>query len=363
MAAPEIGSDGRREVAPRRAEPELPGDILERAATAPGERRTITADLEVASAAIRATYAPARVEVRRGLLDFELDLRRFRAFGVELSLMSVGADISLTAPPLRDEYMIAIPVSGHVTAGTRGQVCSLSRTTGIVMSPNQPVFFSDSSSDYRHLCVRIAKPKITSALSLMLRRPVRDDTEFALALDVSARGSRPLLGALELAALEMLEGDTSAPRTVMASTISQLVVNSLLLSQDHSFAEALRDPTLDPDFPEPLRIAQRFIIDHAGDPIAVTDIAHAANVSVRALEEGFARYLRVPPMAYLRDLRLVLAHDDLRRSTPAETTVRTVAERWGFRHAGRFSDTYRERFGISPSQELRNRDTDAQHPA
>lgn len=363
MAATEIDSDRQRAVAPRSSVRELPGDILEGASVLPGERRTITADLELASTAIHETYGPARVEVRHGPLDFELDLRRFRSFGVELSLMSVGADISLTAPPLRDHYIIAIPVSGRVTAGTPSQVCSLSRATGIVMSPNQPVFFSDWSSDYRHLCVRIAKSKVTSALSLMLRRPVREAAEFAFALDVSARRSRPLIGALELAALEMLEGDHGAARSVMASTISQLVVNSLLLSQDHSFGDALRDPVVDPDLPEPLRIAQRFIIDHAGDPIGVADVAKAASLSVRALEEGFARYLRVPPMAYLRDLRLVLAHEDLRRSTPAETTVRTVAERWGFRHAGRFSHIYRERFGISPSQELHSRDGGGQHSA
>lgn len=333
----------------------LPGDILDRAPFAPGERRTITTDLELATAAICETYGPARLEVRGRSPDFELDLRRFRALGVELSLMSVGTDIAVTGSPPPDQYVVVIPAAGHLTAGARGQVCELSRSTGIVISPKQPVFFSDWTGDCRILCVRIAQAKVDSALSLMLRRPVRETAEFAFRLDVSAMHSAPLMRALELAALEVLEADSSAVHSALASNISQLVINSLLLSQDHTFADELRKPVIDPDFPQPLRIAQQFIIDHAADPIGIGDIASAANVSVRALEGGFARYLRVAPMAYLRDVRLALAHEQLCRSTPEETTVRSVAQRWGFRHAGRFSNTYRQRFGVSPSEALRAR--------
>ncbi|UNB54516.1 AraC family transcriptional regulator [Mycolicibacterium sp. YH-1] len=363
MAAVEIELDRRQVNAARSLRSESPGDILESAPAAVGELRTVTADIEVASAAIRDTYAPARLEVGIGACDFELDLRRFRPIGVELSLMSVGAEISLTAPPSPHHYVIAVPVSGSVTAGVRSQSHTLSRAAGIVISPNQPVFFTDWTADYRHLCIRIATHKVNSALSLMLRRPVAHPAEFAFPLDVAAPRSRPLMRALELAALEMLEDDQSAARVVMASSISQLVVNSLLISQDHSYAEELRNPLVDPDSPEVLRIAQRYIIDHASEPITVADIARAASVSIRALEEGFARYLHLPPMGYLRDLRLVQAHEELCRSTPEATTVRAIAERWGFRHAGRFSTIYRERFGVSPSDELRGRSIEARHLA
>ncbi|MGA5538014.1 AraC family transcriptional regulator [Mycolicibacterium nivoides] len=363
MCSSGIEPDCRRGVTASLLHEESPGDILDSAPAAAGELRTVTADIEVASAAIRDTYAPAKLEVGLGTRDFELDLRRFRPIGIELSLMSVGAEINLTAPPSPHHYVVAIPVSGSVTADVRSRSHTLSREAGIVISPNQPVFFTDWTADYRHLCIRISKERVNSALSLMLRRPVAQHAEFAFPLDVSAPRSRPLMRALELAALEMLEDDRSAARAVMASSISQLVINSLLLSQDHSYAEELRNPLVDPDSPEALRAAQRFIIDHAGEPITVADIANAASVSIRALEEGFARYLHVPPMGYLRDIRLVQAHEELCRSTPEATTVRAIAERWGFRHAGRFSTIYRERFGVSPSDELRGRSVEARHSA
>ncbi|OBJ85102.1 AraC family transcriptional regulator [Mycobacterium sp. 1245852.3] len=335
--------------------PELPGDILEASELLSNERRTITGDPSLAATLIGETYAPARLEIRGGPLDFELDLRRFQSDGVELSLMSVGADVLVTAPPPRDRYIIAIPVSGHVTAGTRGQVCTLTRTTGIVMSPNQPVFFSDWSSDYRHLCVRIEKASLDSALSAMLHRPISEPVEFAFPLEISATRSRPLMRALELTALEMLEGDPSRSRVPLTSSISQLLINSLFFVQDHSFTHALHETGLDPDYPASLRAAQRFVAEQANESISVVDIAHAANVSVRALEEQFQRHLHMSPTAYLRETRLLLIRDELHRSSAESTTVGAVAARWGFRHAGRFSAIYRQRFGVTPSADLRNR--------
>lgn len=331
------------------------GDILEGTESTPDERRVITGNTNQAAHEIRSAYAPARLEIRRDPLDFELDLRRFRTLGVELSLMSVRVDVMIAAPPPRDCYIIAVPISGNVTVGNRNQKHVLSRTTGIVMSPSHPVFFSDWSADFRQLCVRISKSRVDSALRAMLGMPPRESLEFAFALDLAAQSTKPLMRALEIAALEVLEGDESTARVAMASSISELVVNALLLSQDHSSSEALKRPAVDPDFPEPLRLAQRFVIDHAAEPLTVRDIADAARLSVRMLEEGFARYLHVSPMAFLREVRLVLAQNDLRKAMPEEVTVSTVAARWGFRHAGRFSVTYRERFGISPSKELRTR--------
>ncbi|WP_244993330.1 AraC family transcriptional regulator [Rhodococcus qingshengii] len=306
-------------------------------------------------AEISTTLAPARLETRKA--GFELHLRRFRGVGVELSLASVGGGIDLKAPPLRDCYVIVIPVSGSFTAGTRDQSCVVNRDSGIVMSPDQSVYFNDLTDDCRQLCVRIDKSKVTSAIGQMLGRPIADSTRFDLRLDVSAPISRPLMQALEMAATEVLEDPVSPARTVLAATISTLVVDTLALSQNHSYTDELRLPPTDPEYPEHVRTAQRYILEHAGEAIGVADIAGAVNLSVRALEEGFARHLHVPPTAYLREVRLVRAHDELSRSTAEQSSVREIAERWGFRHAGRFSSLYRAQFGVSPSQHLKNRDT------
>ncbi|MBT2502579.1 helix-turn-helix transcriptional regulator [Curtobacterium sp. ISL-83] len=102
-----------------------------------------------------------------------------------------------------------------------------------------------------------------------------------------------------------------------------------------------------------LRAAVEHIHEHAHEPLTVTEIARAADLSVRGLQESFQRSLERTPMEYLREVRLRRAHLDLQRSSPAEVSVACVAARWGFGHMGRFSGEYLRRFGEYPKQTLR----------
>lgn len=76
-------------------------------------------------------------------------------------------------------------------------------------------------------------------------------------------------------------------------------------------------------------------------------------MSVRSLQEGFRRHVGCAPMTYLQQLRLNRVRETLLEGDPARVTVAAVAHRWGFAHLGRFASAYRERFGESPSETLR----------
>ena len=90
-------------------------------------------------------------------------------------------------------------------------------------------------------------------------------------------------------------------------------------------------------------------------PWTIAELAAAVTVSVRTLQDWFAQTLGVPPMTYLRDVRLDRIHTQLLAADAREVTVATVAARWGFLHAGRFAAAYKRRFGRSPSATLRRR--------
>lgn len=102
-----------------------------------------------------------------------------------------------------------------------------------------------------------------------------------------------------------------------------------------------------------VRRATAFIDDHAGEPIGLAEIADAARIGPRSLQEAFRRHLDTTPIGYLRQVRLARAHRDLLAADPATgATVAEIATRWGFAHHGRFSVLYRERYGRSPSRDL-----------
>ncbi|WP_083230302.1 AraC family transcriptional regulator [Curtobacterium sp. UCD-KPL2560] len=104
-----------------------------------------------------------------------------------------------------------------------------------------------------------------------------------------------------------------------------------------------------------LRRALDYVHAHARDPIGTPEIAAAAGLSPRGLQQSLRRHLDQTPGDLLRGVRLDGARGDLLRGDRDGTSVADVARAWGFGHLGRFSATYRARFGELPSESLRTR--------
>ncbi len=102
-----------------------------------------------------------------------------------------------------------------------------------------------------------------------------------------------------------------------------------------------------------LRRVISYMEAHAGNDIALADVAEAVHVTPRAVQYMFRRHLDTTPLQYLRRLRLDYAHRDLLLAEHPGQTVTTIAARWGFTHTGRFAVLYRQTFGRSPHETLR----------
>src|SRR5262249_16767323 len=73
----------------------------------------------------------------------------------------------------------------------------------------------------------------------------------------------------------------------------------------------------------------------------------ASGMPQRTLHRQFRRILGATPLAYLRLIRLVAAHDRLLE--PGSGSVSDIALQVGYTHLGRFAADYRRRFGKLPS--------------
>ena len=106
--------------------------------------------------------------------------------------------------------------------------------------------------------------------------------------------------------------------------------------------------------PATVRRAVAYMEDHLAEPVRIADIAAAARLSPRGLQDAFHRLLGRTPTQQLRLLRLEAARDELLRSDPADgATVAEIARRWGFEHVPRFAAAYRDQFGENPRDTLR----------
>lgn len=316
----------------------------------PGLRGIRTPELPAASTAMRAAYAPHQLTLGRNADDFELRLVRAEFGSLEFSAMSVGTDVTLLAPPADDRYLVILPLTGGVTIGTRAESVVLADNVGVVTSTGRPYYFERWSPDCRFLCVRFEKSRLDAALARLAHRPVEGQLQFAFRIDLAHPKIAPFLRAVQLVVGEMSDAH-SQMSPLMSGCIAELLMHGLLLHQPHSHSRLLETPA--GDFPSALHEAQAFMHSHLGEEITVADIARAAMVSVRTLEELFQRAVGVSPMAAFRDLRLARAHDELSTVTADSATVAEIAKRWGFHHQGRFAIEYRRAYGVSPSVQLR----------
>jgi AraC-like DNA-binding protein len=122
---------------------------------------------------------------------------------------------------------------------------------------------------------------------------------------------------------------------------------------------AARD--LEPTHSERTRQAHSLVVraaeDHAlsrfGDPVQITDLCRAADVSERALQYAFKEVMGLSPRDYLVRLRLHRVRRALLAASQRTSTVSVEALKWGFWHFGEFSRAYKDCFGELPSQTLR----------
>lgn len=108
-----------------------------------------------------------------------------------------------------------------------------------------------------------------------------------------------------------------------------------------------------PPLPATIRRAIAYMEEHLTEPFSLADVANAARLSPRGLQDAFHRILGRTPTQELRMLRLEAARADLVAADPSDgDTVGGIAQRWGFVHVARFSAAYRERYGESPRETL-----------
>lgn len=98
---------------------------------------------------------------------------------------------------------------------------------------------------------------------------------------------------------------------------------------------------------------EAWIEAHLGDPITLGRLCEVAGVGERSLQQAFESRRGMSPMRFVAERRLAAAHRRLRDAGPADE-VTGIATECGFFHLGRFAVCYRELFGESPSQTLRD---------
>jgi AraC-like DNA-binding protein len=306
---------------------------------------TTYSDPSEAASLVAAIYFPHDLRVLGRHQDFGLRLQASDFGPVTVGVLGWGADIGVdcTYP---GSYAINIPFSGRIESSHDGRRIRSVNGHATVCSPDQPASITLWSADCIGVGVKIDRDYMVGKI----RQFTGTDDEILLPdqLDLSRprwHGWVNLLRALpgQSAGTEDLLGGPEVARQ-----LSGVVTDSLIAG--------LTADTLRRDDASPVRPRQvtRVLDALHADPArgwTLSDMAELAGVSGRRLQQSFRTTLGLSPTEYLRDLRLTLVHRDLLESTGG-ASVRDIAAKWGFVHAGRFSLLYKQKYGQLPSRVL-----------
>jgi AraC-like DNA-binding protein len=267
--------------------------------------------------------------------------------------VSYGADVRIICPDLSSGYHVLMKVSGVTHSLHRGRKVAVGPQLAAVYGP-----VGDTRMDWpagsRMLSVRVDSAAFEQEIALATGLPMATEPTVGASFDVIGGRGRSWATLVREFYTELCNPESIIHQPQMAQRWWRLILSGLALSVELPDGHDRRTDDLGLR-PRPVKRVLEVMHADPGRPFTLTDLAQIAGVGVRTLQESFRRTVGMPPMMYLRELRLARVHEELVRSDRWQVSISEVAFRWGFTHLGRFAGAYRQQYGVSPSRTLRDR--------
>jgi AraC-like DNA-binding protein len=311
-----------------------------------------TESVREAGSLLSQALAPGQITVHQDASGFAATMHGVRFRNVSMLYLDLHVRASLEIPLLGSYFGVHMPMNGRAQCHHGGHEFEANTISALVTSPGSAltmVFDEDSPQ----LLIRIEEPALVAYLTRLrgrrLSRRLTFHPEFDLTTDVAVRWH----AAVQLLHTEVYHAGSLVQLGHGISGIEELVMNSLLHVQPSNYHEEFIRPVSDPARRVVLE-AISYIDAHLAETITMESIARNVHMSIRSIQQGFRDELGVSPMTYVRDRRLERVHAELADALPSDgVTVTDVATRWGFHHLGSFAVEYRKRWGVTPSETLR----------
>ncbi|GIE94702.1 AraC family transcriptional regulator [Paractinoplanes rishiriensis] len=268
--------------------------------------------------------------------------------------ISYGADVHLSIADLEVAYHVLAPLAGALRSRHRGATVIADQTRAAVYRPVGDIDL-EWPGDCRLLSVKVDRAALERELDAALDQQIVTPLLLGASFDLVEGPGRTWAALVRLLHSELCSTGGLAGQPRMAARWRDMVISGLALTVEHPYGEEEPAGLQGPRRPRTVKRTLDAMHAEPWRPFTAGELAGIAGVGVRVLQEAFRQHVGMPPLAYLRRLRLDGVHAELSRSDPWQVNVSDVAYRWGFTHLGRFAGAYRQRFGVPPSQTLRER--------
>ena len=271
--------------------------------------------------------------------------------GLTLADVRYGAAIAGDCGEL-GSYHVNLPVAGRFVAVQGSRPITGDPGLAGVYRPVGKNVLLHCSADCHLLALKVNTAVLEDHLAALLDAPVRGRLRLAGHMDVRENPGRGHARLMRLIADEIDNPTGLIYQPIVAGRLEEAVLLSLLHAVDHQYRDLLHRPGPRCAYRRVARVVDAIQADPQ-QPYTMSGLARIANVSVPSLRREFLRQVGVPPMTYLRDVRLAGAHAELRAADPGARSAVHIARRWGFVHHRGFVRRYRTRYGTDPSRTRR----------
>lgn len=314
-------------------------------------------DLEETREIISHAYSPYQLDCLGDAGEFSAWYAEGGFPGITVSGLRYGsahlaAETLIRPQPLGSYLLVCEVTHGRVTVSSPGrEECHVGPGETYVLDPYR-TFQVHWSPGAQMVTIRLAREDVerAAAEALGVDGPVR--TRFALGAAVSPQAARSWAGISAAVRREVLGEGIARGNPLVATHLTRTAAAVLVGTQRLITSVDARRSTGTVSHAAVRRVLA-LVEERADQPHTLADLAAAARVSPRALQEAFRLHLDTTPLGYLREVRLRRAHRDLEAAgRDGSATVSDVAHRWGFSNLGRFAAYYRKQYGQPPSRTL-----------
>jgi AraC-like DNA-binding protein len=284
--------------------------------------------------------------------DFRASFHAVQLHDITIGYLDFVAATHLRADVLPDDYTVFMAMNGSAQLNNLSRTVVTNSVTAAIAAPRtEAEMLWDKLSP--HLIVRIRREALQLHLTRLIGRSLDHELHFDLGLDMSSAASNRWSTAIQLLNTELFQEGSLLHLGIGTGPLEEFVMSALLFTCPSNYSSRLAHPERSPGR-RAVRQAIAYIESHLAEELTIVEVARAAQVGIRSLQDGFQSEMSCTPSAYVRDRRLDRARLDLMQAPPNDPiTVTDIAVRWGFTHLGRFAAIYRQRFGETPSQTLR----------
>ncbi|WAC54817.1 AraC family transcriptional regulator [Gordonia sp. SL306] len=299
-------------------------------------------DWDAASEAVSDAYFPHDLSPREsGSTAADVDVAVTVVGALRIARIGWGAEVAVHSDH-PGAYGINVPLGGVLETRVGGHSVVSTNGLATVNPPDTPADIIRWSSTCTIVGVKIDRDFLHHEVGRVTGLP---DAHIPDQLDLRSPAGASWFRLVRSIAAQPAD-DPLLANPLVSEHLAASLTDAFLLA-------ALPDDPADHLAPRP-RIVTRVLDALRADPArpwTASDMAQAAGVSVRRLQEGFREYVGKTPRECLTEIRLAAVHDELTRDRAISVT--DSAMKWGFTHTGRFAAAFRQRYGVSPSQVVR----------